>query len=250
MEGKKIVLITGANQGVGFSTSKILAKTGNFFVLLGSRDLQKGQDAIDKIAAEDSSIDPALLGLIQIEIRSDESIKQAATEIYNNYGRLDILVNNAAVKGPQSESNGGASLRELYQAEYNTNVFSHAVMTEEFLPLLRNSAVPRIVFVTSELGSLTWASDRNHKFTACVNPIYRSTKSALNMVMTYYSTILEKEGITVLAVCPGFCCSNLNNFTGTRDLMQGGAAVADAVIQGRMEEMTGKIVNEDGIIPW
>src|SRR2546430_2426271 len=100
MSNPLLVLVTGANQGLGYYATQILAKTGKYHVLLGSRDLEKGKSAV-KSLLEDSDISPSAIEPIQIDITSDESIKRAAANVLAKYGKLDILINNAGIAGPQ-----------------------------------------------------------------------------------------------------------------------------------------------------
>jgi len=96
MSNPLLVLVTGANQGLGYYATQILAKTGKYHVILGSRDLEKGKSAV-KSLLEDSDISPSAIEPIQIDITSDESIKRAAADVLAKYGKLDILINNAGI---------------------------------------------------------------------------------------------------------------------------------------------------------
>jgi len=185
---KPIVLITGANQGLGYYAAQQLASTGHH-ILLGSRDLTKAHKAIDELLADDSvKVSNENLEAIQIDVISDSSICEAAATVEAKHGRLDILMNNAGIALPQSAAADGTgpSLRELYQQHYDTNLFGAAVTTDAFLPLLRKSTVQggkRISFTSSGLSSIEWALTLGENMNGANYGIYRSTKTAMNMVM-------------------------------------------------------------------
>jgi NAD(P)-dependent dehydrogenase (short-subunit alcohol dehydrogenase family) len=166
----EVVLITGANQGLGYFTALQLSKLFGYHVLVGSRDAKKGTDAVNQIKAEGpvSTVSP-----IVIDVDSDESIRSARAEVERRWGKLDVLVvsparsfclalhvwsvqNNAAVNFEFVEGrHPGLSTRELLTQTYNTNVFGLAVATEEFVPLLEKAPFPRVVNLSSPLASLT-----------------------------------------------------------------------------------------------
>ena len=187
---KPIVLITGANQGLGYYAAQQLASTGHH-ILLGSRDLTKAHKAIDQLLADDSvKVSKDNLEAFQIDVTSDASIREAAATVETKHGRLDILMNNAGIALPQSAAADGTgpSLRELYQKHYDTNLFGAAVTTDAFLPLLRKSTVQggkRISFTSSGLSSIEWALTLGENMNGANYGIYRSTKTAMNMVMVW-----------------------------------------------------------------
>ena len=255
---KTLVLITGANTGLGYFAASQLAASGRYHVLLGSRDLSKAKTAIESMAndtaypTDTSNVEP-----IQIDVNSDDSIASAAKQVEEKYGVLDILMLNAAISravGVHSDiepnaPGDGPSLREQYQQQFDTNVSGNAVAIEAFLPLLRKSTKPggkRIAFTGSSIGSFT-ASEKaaNTKYYR----IDRTTKTAVQMVMASYAHELEDEGFTVAASCPGYCGTNLNQFKGTRD-PRDGAKVLVHVATAPGKEVHGRLTDVDGIVPW
>lgn len=159
MTDKTLILITGANQGLGYYASQQLAATGNYHVLMGSRDLSKAEKAISTLAADSSvKLDAKNLEAIQLDVTDDDSIKAAAATVEKKYGRLDILLNNAGVALAQEAdpSGKGPTMRELYFQHYNPNVFGAAITTDVFLPLLRKGRDKRVAFTSSGLASLTF----------------------------------------------------------------------------------------------
>jgi NAD(P)-dependent dehydrogenase (short-subunit alcohol dehydrogenase family) len=248
MSKQLLTLITGANQGIGYYTARHLARTGKYKVLVASRSLSKASDTIQRILGEDKSISPSVLEAIEINLSYDESISQAAKYIETQYGQLDILINNAAISG--SEYSDLEQLRSRYNATYDTNVAGTAVVTEKFLPLLKKSTAPapgrRIVFVSSELGSLTLAAKGvlNKDYIT-----YSVSKAALDMLALYYVGSLKADNIAVVVTTPGFCETNLNGYAGTRPADDGALEVVAAATEGGFE-MSGKFVKGGQIIPW
>ena len=157
---KPIALITGANRGIGFALAQTLARDHHFHVLLGARNQKSGSEAVSKLQSQGLSVD-----LVELDVSSDSSIAQAAAFVNEKYGYIDVLVNNA---GFMLESDGTVELdnmRRTFRETFETNVFGAAAVTEAFVPLLENSAhtPPRVVFLSSTLGSISVRSDPKSK---------------------------------------------------------------------------------------
>jgi len=254
MAEKLLVLITGANQGLGYYAAQQLAASGKYLVLVGSRDISKAEKAIQSLANDSSmKVDAGDFEAVQIDVCSDESIRAAAQTVEQRHGKLDILMGNAAIAGAQSAADGsGPTLRELYHQHYDTNVFGATQTTEAFIPLLRKSTAPggkRIAFTSSGLSSLQWAHDDDGNLSGAHYPIYRSTKTALSMIMLYYAKTLEKEGFVVSASDPGYCSTNLNDYHGMKDPRDGAKVLVKAAVDSK-EKVHGRVINEDGPEPW
>jgi NAD(P)-dependent dehydrogenase (short-subunit alcohol dehydrogenase family) len=247
MSDKLLVLITGANQGLGYYAAQQLAATGNHHVLLGSRDIIKAETAVHNLVKEQGT-DPTNISPIQIDVDSDLSIAAAAGNVEKTYGYLDILMLNAGILGAEG------STREQYARVYNTNVFGSVVTVDAFLPLLRKSTTPngkRIAFTSSNFGSLQMTMEvemLNPKAAPQVN-VYRSSKTATNMVMGIYTKMLEDEGFVVSASDPGFCATNMNGYSGWKDPKDGARVLVRAVI-GDKEDVHGRLINENGPEAW
>jgi NAD(P)-dependent dehydrogenase (short-subunit alcohol dehydrogenase family) len=243
MVDQLVTLITGANQGLGYYAVQHLALTGNHIILLGSRSLEKGEEAAKKILAANSSIKPSTIVPVQIDITDDDSIAALASHIKDKYKKLDILINNAGIALTGSS-------RETWNKIYNTNVAGTALLTEALLPLIRESKAPapgrRIVFVSSTLGSMTVAS-KSYLGKAYVE--YSASKSALNMLVLHYTNVLKEDGITAIAVCPGHCATNLNAYSGATDPVDGAKEIVVAATEGSTE-MSGKFIRGGEIVPW
>ncbi|KAM0471904.1 hypothetical protein ACHAPX_009039 [Trichoderma viride] len=233
----KIVLVTGANQGIGFEIAKSLSSKPGYHVLLGSRDLQRGIDAAKQLQEQSLNVEP-----ITIDITSENSIAEAVQQVTSKFGRLDVLVNNAGICLP-AERTSAPSLRN-FQDTFTVNAFGTTLATEAFIPLLTASSAPRVVFVSSSIGSLALHGDYPVGL-----PIYRSSKAALNMIMLHYAFKYKDAGWKVNAACPGFCATNLNGYSGS-DTPQNGALNAVRLATLGDDGETGTFSNKEGIVAW
>jgi NAD(P)-dependent dehydrogenase (short-subunit alcohol dehydrogenase family) len=250
MQDKPVALVTGANKGIGLQIAKDLAAHG-FTVLVGSRNFEHGETAAKEIEGDAC--------VFQLDVTNQASIAAAAERIRKEFGRLDVLVNNAAIS---HAGKLGRSLEEIVKASrpsvaslddiravFETNVFGVIAVTQAMLPLLREAPAARIVNVSSGAGSLTRNSDPTNPHRPMFGPSYSSSKTALNAITLAFAIELEPTGIKVNAACPGFTSTALNNFQGTRTVQQGARepvrlALLDA------NGPTGTFSNEDGPLPW
>jgi NAD(P)-dependent dehydrogenase (short-subunit alcohol dehydrogenase family) len=198
----KIALVTGGNKGIGNHIVSQLAQQGAH-VYLGARDESRGRAAADLL--KDQNLDVEFL---QIDVTDAASVAAAAEQVSYANGRLDVLINNAAITSgldPASEMTA-ESLRQTYE----TNVFGVATVTNAFLPLLRKSPSPRIVNVSSAMGSITMIADPDVEVTKLNQAAYQSSKAAVNALTVLYANELRDDGIKVNAVCPGYRATELN----------------------------------------
>jgi NAD(P)-dependent dehydrogenase (short-subunit alcohol dehydrogenase family) len=236
-----ISLISGANKGIGLEIARGLAKAGHH-VLIGCRDAAAGEAATASIRAEGGRADP-----LPLDVTDDASIAAAAKTIGDRFGHLDVLVNNAgtALDGRSPT----APLRSVFRDTFEVNVFGLACLTEAMAPLLAKSAHPRVVNVSSGLGSLALAVDPASPYAAVKPPAYNSSKAAVNMLTVIYAARFRAQGIKVNAVDPGYCATDLNGHSGPRTPAQGAIA---AVRMATLPEdgPTGGYFSEDGPVPW
>lgn len=246
MTAKSIVLITGASQGLGYFAAQQLASTGDHHVIVGSRNLAKSKETVEKlVAATPSSND---FEAIEIDVTSDASILAAVKHVEEKHGRLDMLLNNAGITTDHAISDTSA-IRSTYHSLYDTNLFGAVATTEMFLPLLHKGNGKRIAFTSSGLGSLKWASESDDIMSAINLPIYRSTKTALNMVMLHYAKLLESQGFVVSAADPGYCSTNLTSFVGGRPPTDGAKVLVRALL-GKKEDVHAAVIDDSGKEPW
>ena len=249
MQDKPVALVTGANKGIGLQIARDVVAQG-FIVLVGSRNLEHGETAAKSIGADARAL--------QLDVTNQSSIAAAAEHIRKELGRLDVLVNNAAVS---HAGKPGRSLEEIaksgrlsvvtldeVRAVFETNVFGAIAVTQAMLPLLRDAPAGRVVNVSSAGGSLTLNSDPKNPHCLMFGT-YSSSMTALNAITLAFASALESTGIKVNAACPGFTATDLNNFQGTRTVQEGARepvrlALLDA------NGPTGSFSNEDGRLPW
>lgn len=246
------MLAIGGNQGVGYETAKNLVLfSQDYHVILGSRDISKGEAAAKELQATEGIKGTA--SSTQIDVTDDHSVDAAAARIASEYGRLDVLVNNAGIVSMASPPT-----REALRPILETNVVGSLSVTEAFLDLLRKAVhkPPRLVFVSSSTGSITHAANPDSPYYRPGGAIeYRTSKAALNMLMVMYYARLKPEGFYVFGADPGLCATN---FTGNPDALrqrnaaepwQGGERVA-SVIKGERDDNVGRVLGVYGVSPF
>lgn len=200
---KRVALVTGANKGIGFETALQLAREG-YTVLLGARSTSRGQAAAEKVAAEGGDAQ-----FLALDVTDRETILVAAQYIEANFGKLDVLINNAGIGSPSDSSVGKADLSEV-RSVFEANFFGALAVTQAMLPLLRKASSARIVNVSSGLGSLARHSDPDWEFGAIQMIGYNGAKAALNMLTVLLAKELHATNIKVNSVAPGFTATDLN----------------------------------------
>jgi NAD(P)-dependent dehydrogenase (short-subunit alcohol dehydrogenase family) len=251
MPDKRVALVTGANQGIGLQIAKDLV-THSFTVLVGSRNPERGEAAAKEVGPDAYAI--------QLDVTDQASITAAAEHIRKEFGRLDVLVNNAAISnmGMRADMSveeysklarpSNASLDEV-RAIWETNVFGPLALYQAMLPLLRESPEARIVNVSSGVGSLTRVSAPDYPYRSIFGPGYAASKTALNAMTVAMAIELESTGIKVNAACPGYTKTNLNNYSGTQTLEEGAREPVRLALLGP-DGPTGTFSNSAGPLPW
>jgi NAD(P)-dependent dehydrogenase (short-subunit alcohol dehydrogenase family) len=213
----KIALITGANKGIGYETARQLGSQ-DMTVLVGARDTDRGREAEQSL--RDGGADARF---VQLDVTDAKSIQRAAEWIEEEYGHLNVLVNNAgtATVARQGYPPSQTSLEDM-RAVYEINVFGVVAVTNAMLPLLRRAPAARIVNVSSEVGSITGQSDPAHPLAQMPPSVqYPSSKAALNMITVMYAKELRDTPIKVNAANPGFTATDFNNHRGFRSASEG-----------------------------
>src|ERR1700729_1822867 len=251
MQSKRVAMVTGANQGVGFQVAKELAANG-LTVLVGSRNFERGEASAKEIGQGAVAV--------QLDVTDRPSIAAAAERIRQEFGRLDLLVNNAAISNTRK---GNLSLQEYakisrasnasldeVRAVWETNVFGVLAVYQAMLPLLRESSDARIVNVSSGVGSLTSNADPTSQYRAFYSPVYPASKAALNAITLAMMIELESTGIKVNLVSPGFTKTNLNGYEGTASVEEGSREGGRIALLGP-DGPTGTFTRwENESIPW
>jgi len=237
----KVALVTGANKGIGLEIARQLAQQGST-VLIGARDSQRGEEAAQTLRLE--GLDARFLPL---DVTDQATIDAAAKQIESEFGKLDILVNNAAVALDQTPPSGLEM--ETLRTTYDTNVFGVFAVIKAMLPLIKKSEAGRIVNMSSGLGSLTQTSDPNWGFAGVNLLAYNSSKSAVNAITVQFANELRDTPIKVNAADPGYVATDLNQHRGHRTVQQGATApVRLATLPA--DGPTGSYFDENGGVPW
>jgi NAD(P)-dependent dehydrogenase (short-subunit alcohol dehydrogenase family) len=237
MSESTIALVTGANKGIGYEIAAGLGALG-WRVGVGARDAGRREAAVAKLRAD--GVDA--FG-VPLDVTDDASVTAAAALIEERFGRLDVLVNNAAVTGgvPQEPTRvDPATVLKVV----DTNVVGVIRVTNAMLPLLRRSDRPRIVNMSSSVGSLTRQSVPGSE-TGPISAAYAPSKTFLNAVTVQYAK--ELPDIQINLGCPGFTATDLNNFRGVRTPSQGAAI---AIKLATRPDGTGGFYEDAGRIPW
>ncbi len=205
--------MTGANRGIGLEVVRQLAQEG-FTTVLGSRDLEKGEAAASGLAG-DLAIEAR-----RLDVADPQSVLDLASKLESDHGRLDVLVNNAAIHYDTGQRGVDADLGIVREA-LETNLLGAWRTTQACLPLLRRSGHARVVNVSSESGSLTSMG--------AGTPAYSVSKAALNALTRVLAAELQSDGILVNAVCPGWVATDMGG-PGGRPVTDGAAGVMWAAL--------------------
>lgn len=239
-----VVLVTGANKGLGKQAAGQLARRG-MTVLLGSRDAERGARAAAEVAAGRADVTP-----VQLDVTDPASLDAAAARIRREHGRLDVLINNAGttVDAAPAETTE-ADMRRVFEV----NVFAAAAVIRVMLPLLRESAAPRIVNVSSTTASLTMTS-RGHDFggNASRRFAYSTSKAALNMLTVQYARAFaaapDLAHIKINSATPGYTATDMTGGRG-RSVADGARIIVD-LATCCADGPTGGFFNDQGPVPW
>lgn len=241
----KIALITGANRGLGLEAARQLA-SGGFTVILGARDLEKGEAAAQSL--RESGFDAHA---VQLEVSDPQSVERAAREVGGRFGHLDALINNAGVFPEFAAGAFSPSHLSLddFKRTYETNVFGSFSVLKAFLPLLQRSEAPRVVNVSSTLGSLSDQSNPESGFYGVNTLAYNSSKTALNALTVAFAKELRDTPIKINSACPGWVKTDMGSEAAPRDLHEG-PRIFVTLATLPADGPSGKFFDEKGPIEW
>ena len=231
----RVAVVTGANRGIGREVAAQLAAAGDT-VVLTARDHRKAQDAADALAG--LGVGGAVVAH-QLEVTHRAGAAALAEFVGERFGRLDVLVNNAAIHYDTQQTAAAADLTIVRQA-LETNLLGAWQVTQALLPLLRGSGHGRIVNVSSEGGSLTNMGGGI--------PAYRASKAALNALTRMLAAELRSDGILVNSVCPGWVATDMGG-PGGRPVHDGAASIM-WVIDLPDAGPTGGFYRDGRPLPW
>ena len=226
----KVALVTGGNRGIGLETGRQLAALG-FTVLLGARDFAKGEAAARQLGGK--------VEAIALDVAAPDAAALAAAEIERRFGRLDVLVNNAAIHyDPRARAlkPDWTVIREAFE----TNVFGAWRIAAACAPLLSTSGHGRLVNVSSEGGSLASMG--------AGAPAYSTTKATLNALTCILAAELRGAGVLVNAICPGWVATDMGG-PGGRPVAQGAAGIVWAATLPD-DGPTGGFFRDGKRLPW
>ncbi len=240
-EPKKVALITGANKGIGFEVARQIAEAG-WTVLPAARNEELGRQAAAKLQAE--GLDAHF---VHVDLNAKETATTAAETIRKQFGKLDLLINNAAITGTEDGPPSKVNIEAL-EAVMQTNYMGTVAVTQAMLPLLQAAGKAQIINVSSELGSVSLQTDPNWKFAPVKVLAYCASKAALNMFTVQLAYEFRDGNIAVNSTNPGYTATDLNNHSGPQSIEEGAAEIVRVALLD--QPVTGKFLETGGEIPW
>ena len=225
---KKIALITGANRGIGFETARQLAGK-DVKILLAARSQEKAEEAASLLKAEGLDVTP-----VQLDVINDADIAAVAGQIENDYGRLDILINNAGIvkgEGLFGNSTLDVAIDDLRDT-FETNFIAPIKITRALLPLLKKSEAGRIVNLSSILGSVTEGADPASTIYEAKAFAYNASKTALNAFTVHLAHALRDTNIKVNSVHPGWVKTELGTDQAPMEIPDGAKTSVELALAG------------------
>lgn len=215
---KRVALVTGANKGIGLEIANQLARQG-ITVVMGSRDIKKGEEAINGLYSLEESKEFDL-HLVQLDVTDFKHIQECHSFIDEKFGRLDILVNNAGVMIDGDKLALDLELAELART-LGTNLYGPLFLCRSFIPMMLEQNYGRVVNISSTLGSLTEMSDPNSAYELVRAPAYRISKTALNSLTTNIAIEIRGKNVLINSCCPGWTKTDMGGVMAPNSIAEG-----------------------------
>ena len=243
MESKngKVVLITGANKGIGKEIARQLGILG-YTVVLTARDQKAGATAVEELVAAGCDAHT-----VQLEVTSADDLANLVTYLEKKYGKLDVLVNNAGIA---IEWDGKPTNSEKIRRTLEVNLIAPYAITEALVPLLSVSDDARVINQSSQLGSIDAAENMWQYISGFMTVGYATSKAGLNMLTQIQSKTLADKGIAVAAAHPGWVKTDLGTDSAPMEVEDGASTVVSLVTIARDQFPHGQLVHKGVRIPW
>lgn len=224
--------------------------SSSYHVIVGARSVEKGEKAVSEIKAQKPQ---GTISFVQLDVTDDKSIDNAVATIDKDFGRVDVLINNAGI------ISHAPSFRNNFRETFETNTIGPAVVSQSFTPLLLKSQKAKLINISSGLGSIDRASDPSSPYYKAPLAPYMMSKTALNMLTAYDYARLGDKGVKVWAYCPGYVVTNLSGTgeKGIQERVERGARSPKesaegllAIVEGKRDADVGKFIHKDGIYGW
>lgn len=245
MAEEKVALISGANKGIGLETARQLGKLG-FTVLMGSRELARGEAAVEELRKD--GVDARA---VKLDVTKEADIDAAAKLVEGEYGKLDVLVNNAGVTTDKDWGTNSTSQTRIddLRATFETNLFAVVALTKALLPALKKAPAARIVNVSSILGSVSMAATKGSPTYNAKVFAYNASKAALNMFTIHLAHELRGTKIKVNSAHPGWVKTDLGGDAAPMDVEEGAKTEVQLATLGEDGPSGGYFHNGEAL-PW
>lgn len=229
----RIALISGANRGIGHEIGKQLLEVG-WNVVFTARNMHEGRPMVNKLRERWKSA-----WFHQLDVTDEQSISDVADYVVDTCGRLDVLINNAAIMIEGKHRAMEVELEDLHKT-MATNFYGPLMLTRTMVPLLKDSKDARVINVSSRMGQLS-AMGGGHA-------AYRISKTAMNALTVVMAKELEEEGIRINSICPGWVCTDMGGPNANKSIKEGADTAVWLATADEIE--TGKFYADRKVIPW
>lgn len=239
---RQLTLITGADRGMGFELALELGHLGQH-ILVAARNADKGNAAVTQLRAQGIEAD-----LLELDVTDEKSIHRAATTVTQQFGHLDVLINNAGIALDNYEKPSTLPI-DIIRKDFDVNFFGLVMVTQAFIPLLRQAPFAKILNISSTVGSLTLASDPTTSIYQHSAMGYQASKTAVNMFTVDLANELKTTNVTVNAINPGWVETTFAGGGGNKTVQEGVARTV-ALASSPDNTINGTFSDVNGSVPW